>query len=129
MKPLVIGLSDLQEDAIKVKLGSTTANGDHVVRAGQQIVVDGHENPTTGYQLMWEAQGSAAAAVKLIDSSYKLDSHLIGAGGIHTFLFEVDETANSGDSFELMWNNARSWEKPEGGFFAEPSDAVAFTIA
>ena len=98
------------------------------MHAGQQIVVDGHENPTTGYRLMWEAQGNAAPAVKLIDSSYALDSNLIGAGGIHTFLFEVDETANAGDSFRLAWNNARSWEEPEGGFFAEPSDSLLFTI-
>ena len=78
---------------------------------------------------MWEATGNAAPAVKLVDDNYKADSHLMGAGGMHTFTFEVDETANTGDSFQLLWNNARSWEKPEGGFFAEPSDSVIFTIA
>ena len=78
---------------------------------------------------MWEATGDAAPAVKLLDDNYKSESTMMGAGGMHTFTFEVDKAANAGDSFQLLWNNARSWEMPEGGFFTAPTDSVIFTIA
>ena len=68
-----------------------------------QIVLDA--NATAGYQ--WDITSSENPVVKLVDSDYKVNSDLIGAGGRQIYNFAVSGKGKT----ELQIVYRRPWEK------------------
>jgi len=76
------------------------------VNAGDLVIVELGENPTTGYS--WDL--SVTDGLVLQDDQYVEDTHeegVVGVGGVHTWTFEVqaaDEQAISG-IYKQSWEN------------------------
>lgn len=91
---LILGLALGCTGGRKVTSLTKSDNGTSItIHKGDSIKVSLEGNPTTGYT--WEWLSADASFLKLSgEPEFRSDSKLIGAGGVSTFTFDVDDTGS-----------------------------------
>lgn len=110
------GCTNTEADILKgekndsIKVYDESSEKTILSKKGDYFIVELKENPTTGYQINYEKEDESI--VKLIKDEYRTDDNgekIVGAGGIHYYLFEVTENGET----DLNFKYKRSFEEKE----------------
>ena len=88
-----------------VALGTMRTAVLNPVEAGDKIVIQGVENPHTGYTWQFATDGP----IKLLERTFEADPKAGVQDGNATFVFQVSNAAAPGTSFNIKFANFRPW--------------------